>query len=192
MKTQREILKIKAVEQYIISQLGGTVDFMKLFKLLYFAQQKKLVTVGHPLMEDGFRAVKLGPIPSFTYKCFDYQLKNESMSPEMQDFVSGFHLYEKDGIRYVECVEEPNMKMLAQIDVDYINDILDKYGEMDAMRLSEESHKDQSWIEAFHRERGTKCKDIMSQEDIARAGGADNDVLVYIHENQLIKQAFAK
>ena len=196
MKTQREILKIKAVEQYIISQLGGEVDFMKLFKLLYFAQQRLLVDAGLPLMNDTFKAVPHGPVPSFTYKCFDHQLNDKPMTDDMKNFMQDFHVFVKkiDGkqITFVSCEVEPNMKMLSGVDKQYLDGVIKEYGDKDAIELSKLSHKDKAWIEARNRKQGDVEKNIMNFEDIAEAGGADERVVDYIHESRIIKQAFAK
>ena len=51
MKTTDQILKIKATVLYILGQMLQGMDYIHLFKILYFAQQKHLVTYGMPLME---------------------------------------------------------------------------------------------------------------------------------------------
>ena len=43
MKTKEQILKIKAVVLYILKQLPQGVDYIHLFKIMYFAQQEHLV-----------------------------------------------------------------------------------------------------------------------------------------------------
>ena len=67
MKTTDQILKIKATVLYILGQMPQGMDYNHLFKILYFAQQKHLVTYGMPLMEDTFCARKHGPVPTSNY-----------------------------------------------------------------------------------------------------------------------------
>lgn len=74
MKASYEISKIKAMVLYILKESGGTLDFITLFKNMYFSQREFLVKFGRPLFKDSFRAVKLGPVPSFTYAAFGYAL----------------------------------------------------------------------------------------------------------------------
>ena len=68
MKSVDQIQKIKAVVLYVLEKLGTGVDYIHLFKMMYFAQQNHLVVYGLPLMEDTFKARKHGPVPSVTYK----------------------------------------------------------------------------------------------------------------------------
>jgi len=42
---------------YIIGKLGGTGDFHKVFKILYFADQKHLVRYGFAITDDRYIAM---------------------------------------------------------------------------------------------------------------------------------------
>ena len=68
MKTAIQIAKIRAVVLYIMQSFTQGVDYIKLFKILYFAQQDHLVKYGKVIVEDSFRALKHGPVPAYTYK----------------------------------------------------------------------------------------------------------------------------
>ena len=72
MKTSDQISKIKATLLYILNHFPQGVDYIKLFKILYFAQQDHLVKYARPIVEDSFCALKHGPVPSFTYKALQY------------------------------------------------------------------------------------------------------------------------
>lgn len=67
MKTTDQILKIKAVVSYILQQIPEGLDYIHLFKMMYFAQQEHLVIYGIPIFDDSFVARKHGPVPTFTY-----------------------------------------------------------------------------------------------------------------------------
>ena len=64
MKTAIQIAKIRAVVLYIMQSFTQGVDYIKLFKILYFAQQDHLVKYGKVIVEDSFRALKHGPVPA--------------------------------------------------------------------------------------------------------------------------------
>ena len=68
MKTFIQIAKIKAVLLYIMQSFPQGVDYIKLFKILYFAQQDHLVKYGKVLVEDSFRALKHGPVYMTRYR----------------------------------------------------------------------------------------------------------------------------
>ena len=68
MKTIEQILKIKAVVLYILKAFPEGVDYIHLFKVMYFAQQEQLKEYGLPIIYDTFVARKHGPVPALTYK----------------------------------------------------------------------------------------------------------------------------
>ena len=64
MKTIDQILKIKAVVLYILKAFPEGVDYIHLFKVMYFAQQNQLKEYGLPIIYDTFVARKHGPVPA--------------------------------------------------------------------------------------------------------------------------------
>ena len=58
MKTIEQIDKIKATVLYVLEHMKNGVDYIHLFKVMYFAQQEHLVVYGSPIMEDSFLARK--------------------------------------------------------------------------------------------------------------------------------------
>ena len=113
MKTRYEINKLKALILYILKESGGTLDFITLFKKMYYVQQRYLVTYGKPAFSDKFRAVKLGPVPSFTYKAFRSLLDEDThVSEEMKAFSQAFQVKE---------VEQPQAEEEAEQAVNYIS-----------------------------------------------------------------------
>ena len=51
--TKEEILKLKAVVLYILDK-SGEMDFIHLFKILYFAERKQYAEYGQHLVHDSF------------------------------------------------------------------------------------------------------------------------------------------
>lgn len=68
MKTNDQILKIRAALIYILKSIPEGANYMKLFKILYYAQQSHLVTYGRVLVKDSFLAQKHGPLLLFYTK----------------------------------------------------------------------------------------------------------------------------
>ena len=65
MKEKIQIAKMRAVLLYIMQCFPHGVEFIKLFKILYFAQQDHLLKYGKVLIEDSFKALKHGPVPTY-------------------------------------------------------------------------------------------------------------------------------
>lgn len=49
---------------YIIQKLGSKMDMHKLYKILYFADQKHLSDYGRSITGDVYIAMQYGPVPS--------------------------------------------------------------------------------------------------------------------------------
>ena len=94
MKTIIQIAKIKAVLLYIMQSFPKGVDYIKLFKILYFAQQDHLVKYGKVLVEDSFRALKHGPVPTYTYKALQIA-EGKPLEGNFDDFLTGIEVRDK-------------------------------------------------------------------------------------------------
>lgn len=106
MKTIDQILKIKAVVLYILKAFPEGVDYIHLFKVMYFAQQNQLKEYGLPIIYDTFVARKHGPVPTLTYKVLrGVEGKAEISSPELKDFA--------DSLK-VELSQDGHQLILAQ------------------------------------------------------------------------------
>ena len=93
MKTIDQILKIKAVVLYILKAFPEGVDYIHLFKVMYFAQQDQLKEYGLPIMYDTFVARKHGPVPALTYKVLrGIEGKADLSSPELKDFADSLNM----------------------------------------------------------------------------------------------------
>lgn len=189
MKTIYEIDKIKAVILYILQKSGGTLDYITLFKKMYFAQQSYLVRYGHPIFNDSFKAHKRGPVPSFTYRAFSSAalgyVGNES--PEIKDFDSSFIVKEISGVKYVSANARPDMDEIAQAEIDVLNEVIKKTEGMSADELSEMSH-DKAWEIAIKRALDDPTDNYIPLVSIARAGGANKEMLNYIRQNQFVDE----
>ena len=63
-----DIDKSKAINSilFVLNELGDKKsDAHKVFKILYFADQKHLVTYGRPITGDTYLKMTYGPVPSF-------------------------------------------------------------------------------------------------------------------------------
>ena len=94
MKTPDQIAKIKAVVIYVMQSFTEGVDYIKLFKILYFAQQDHLVRYGKVLIDESFRAVKHGPVPTYTYKALQIA-EGKPLDGNFDDFLLGIEVRDK-------------------------------------------------------------------------------------------------
>lgn len=192
MKASYEIDKIKAVVLYILKRSGGTLDFITLFKKMYFVQQRFLVTYGRPIFKDSFRAVKLGPVPSFTYMTLRSALSSfENSTNDVMSFCESFKVNDDGKVKTVSALAEPDTDELAVAEIRIIDQILLETKEKSPKQLSDDSHKDKAWIAANKRALDDPTDNYIPLVNIARAGGAGKQILEHLRQAQAF-EAFCK
>lgn len=184
MKTKYQYLKIKATLLYILKSFPDGVDYIKLFKILYFAQQDHLVRYGNAIVEDSFKAIKHGPVPTYTYKALQVA-EGKALDGDFSEFLTGFRV--EKSIVFSEI--EPDMDELSTSNIKCIDSSIHKCKDIPSYDLSGLSH-DKAWKEAFSRAQEDPEKDFMSIIDIAKAGKAKKEMIEYIREQQVLKKAF--
>ena len=186
MKTKEEIDKIEAVVLYILGQFKDGVDYIKLFKIMYFAQREYLATYGLTVVDDSFKARQRGPVPALTYKVVK-MAENGEAKGDLREFVSSIRVDDSQKVYARKC---PNMDYLAQAAVVELDKMIAKYRDVDSKQLSELSH-DSAYTAVVERMKDDPQKDTLTLIDIARAGGASEAMVDHIREVQLIKAALA-
>lgn len=112
MKSPEQINKIEAVVLYILQHFKNGIDYIKLFKIMYFAQREYLATYGLTIAEDTFKARQLGPVPSLTYKVVK-MVENGDESADLKGFTSSIRVDEN---QKVYATEAPDMDYIADME----------------------------------------------------------------------------
>jgi uncharacterized phage-associated protein len=190
MKTNEQILKIRATLLYILRCIPEGVDYIKLFKILYYAQQSHLVEYGRVLVEDSFYAQKHGPVPSFLYKALKGFVSGDKLSADISACVEGVEFRMVDGTPVFTTRVDYDRDEFSVSDLRCLDKSISENRHIDSYILSEKSHEDRAWIEA--NKRYTKDPELgnkMTSIEIARAGNAGKGMIDYIRENQFIDKA---
>ena len=193
MKTIDQLLKIKAVVAYILQRMPNGVDYIHLFKMMYFAQQEHLVVYGMPIADDSFLARKHGPVPALTYKVLrGLEGKAALDTDELRDFARSFTLVCHNGHQIVKLKDGDTCDMdeLSQSNVKVLDKWIDKCKDVEAFDLSGMSH-DKAWENAKTQTERTGEDTKISLYDMAKAGGASSDMLNVIRERQINRRALA-
>lgn len=190
MKNINQILKIKATLLYILRNFPTGVDYIKLFKVLYFAQQEHLAKYGRPIVEESFYALKHGPVPSFSYKAFQAAEGKVEMAKDFEAFLEGISVKTEGENVAISALIDPDTDELSGSDMKCLDASVLKHKEMDSYDLSDLSH-DEAWTEAYSRAQNDPEKNMMTLMDIAKAGKAPEGMINRIREYQLIRKALA-
>lgn len=195
MKTIDQILKIKAVVLYILKAFPEGVDYIHLFKVMYFAQQNQLKEYGLPIVYDTFVARKHGPVPTLTYKVLrGVEGKTDISSPELKDFADSLDvLLSKDGHQLILASKDAKCDMdeLSVADVRMLDKWIDKCKDVDSFDLSDKSHEDKAWKRAKRQADKTGEDTKITMYDMADAAGASRAMLTVIRERQSVQKALS-
>jgi len=157
---------------FVLNKLGGSSDFHKLFKILYFAEQKHLAKYGRPISGDIYIAMKHGPVPSNLY---DVLKSIGGISIFGNIFQEMAALFEVRNGSIVSAKKEAELDDLAKSNLECLNESIEENRTLSFDQLSEKSH-DSAWDAA-------PLSDEMNFIDIAIGGGADADMVKYIRLN---------
>lgn len=152
----------------ILKKNKGKIDRHKLFKILYFADQKHIVRYGRPVIGDVYIAMKDGPVPSMLYDAVK----------SIDDSRYLFELF-RDNLKSVRYFllsdKEPDLDELSESDVECILESFEENYALNFDQLKDKSHGD-AW--------NNSCRDDkINIQNIAKEGHASKEMLQYLNEN---------
>lgn len=160
--------KAKAAVLFILQELK-TADFIRIFKILYFAEREHLVKWGRPITFDKYIAMEHGPVPSVIFDVFKALRGDGFKSSQLEGLYDGFEVINKYEVRPLEKVD---VDQLSLSDIDCLNKSIVENRDLSFGELSDKSH-------GYAHNHSAK-DDMMSFLDIAIEGGADEEMLKYI------------
>lgn len=169
IKKNFNIEKVLGSIKFVLKNLGGATDFHKLFKILYFAERKHIATYGRSITDDRYVAMQAGPVPSTIYDILKY-LREGSIFDSPIDFSKHFEIRDKYWIYLLDA--EFNFELFSESEIDCLSESIDENKYLTFNILKKKSH-DSAWSAAGQ-------DDSMSIFEIARAGGANDELLKYI------------
>lgn len=185
MKTLEQIKKIESVVLYVLHKFPEGVDYIKLFKIIYFAQREYLANYGKVLCPDTFKARTFGPVPALSDKVIKLvELENADVDsyPDLKDFCSSIRVKEQ----MVYASVEPDMDYLSRKECEYLDKWYDYCKDKDSKKeLSLESH-DAAYQTAYARYKDDPQLGTLTNIEMAKAGGATDKMVAYIREKELL------
>lgn len=148
---------------FIVKELGSDANFHKTFKILYFADQKHLVSFGRPVVGDTYVKMQYGPVPSYVRDLIQGNIPGHS---------DNFQVY--DG-KFIKNLSEPNLDYLSETDIDCLKESIAENRNLNFGQLCDKSH-DFAWNNATWQ---------IDYEDIFKAVSDDENMLQYIRINIL-------
>jgi uncharacterized phage-associated protein len=165
--------KAIATVLYIVKKLGGQVDMYKLAKILYFADQKHLVTYGRTVVGDEYVPMEFGPVPSTIYDAVKY-INNPKT--EYKLFAQRLKLLLINGHRGILSTAAPDMDELSLSDVECLDASITENKALGFDELCKKSHN-VAWNTA-----AKKGLPRLRIEDIAKEAQASDGMIAYIKD----------
>lgn len=190
MKTLEQVNKIEAVMLYVLQYFKEGVDYIKLFKIIYFAQRDYLALYGKELCPDTFRARNYGPVPALSDKVIKLvELQSEDMDnyPDLRGFVDSIRVENQ----LVYAQKEPDLDYLSKMERACLDKWYEYCKDKDSIKeLSPESH-DSAYLRAVERSKEDPQLSMLTCLEIAAAGGATPKMLEYIRSKELFTAELA-
>lgn len=179
--TKDEILKMKAAVLYILGK-SGEMDFIHLFKILYFAERRQYAEYGQHLIHDSFCALERGPVPSLLYDVAKKVVGMKFTQHPHMDLIADALTSGSGECHYMlKAVEAPDMDELSEAEITAIDLAYDENVNKNINQLSADSH-DLAWTDAWAKSHNSAMDTIK----IAKAGGASDEFLRYIRESEIL------
>jgi uncharacterized phage-associated protein len=129
----------------------GTLDHIKLLKLVFLADLRHLAAYGRPIVGGPYFAMEHGPVASELYD--ELKLRSISGTTAVNDYL-------------LRGVEEPNEDYLSQSDVEILRAVNEEFGARDRYVLSDLTHKYEAWRKNYLGEAGGKKAYPIPYEDL--------------------------
>ncbi|MEA2027689.1 MAG: Panacea domain-containing protein [Campylobacterota bacterium] len=152
-----------------LKKLDIEADFHKVFKILYFADQKHLARYGRPILGDRYIAMENGPVPSNLYDIFKV-VKGNSIFSNQDNFQDFFEIYNN---YYLKNKKIPQLDYLSKSDIEILIKSIDENSALSFNQLTDKSH-DKAW------ESANIVDNSMDYHAIASVCEIDEDMQNYI------------
>jgi uncharacterized phage-associated protein len=157
--------KVTEAVCYLLHLAGGKMYYLKLLKLLYFADRLAFAEWERPITYDSYVSMDHGPVLSTT---FDLIRDRADISG---DFWRA-HITEKN-YQVALIGEAPKIKKLSPAEIDVLNRVYRQYGNFDRFELARISHKLPEYKEPHGSSLPITYRDILaalgnSQKEIER------------------------
>ena len=115
---------------------------MKISKLLYYADKEHLLTYGRPIIGDRYIKMEYGPVPSMAYSLMKHDDRASADDQALFDeriAINGMKL---------SVTVAPDLRYLSETDLEVLDLVIARYGDMTPATLSTLSHREPAWEHA--------------------------------------------
>ena len=159
---------------FLLELEDGSMDYIRLLKLLYIAERELLAQDASPLTGDVCKAMEYGPVLSTVY---DIIMDRNWRSADWENFI-------KLKKYTVHLASDPGRGNLSACVIDKLKEVSHRYQDMNNWKLVDETHKFGEWIKNYPG--GGSA--VIPLEDILEAMHAEEGTLEAIREEVAIRR----
>lgn len=128
------IRKAAQVAAYFAIAEGGSINVLKLTKLIYLADRGAMERYGFPILNDQLVSMNHGPVDSMTLDCINGV---ESENPAWSSFIGGRAGYQ---VGAAAGVSPDNLDELSRAEMDILRATWGQFGHMDKYAIRDYTH----------------------------------------------------
>ncbi|BAQ34018.1 MULTISPECIES: Panacea domain-containing protein [Dehalococcoides] len=137
--------KIVQVLNYLAIKAGGRINKLKALKLIYFADRYHLRKYGRLISNDTYYAMKLGPVPSLACDIAESDAYlDDSYLEYAGEYIHPIDNGCENSIEY-NSIKSADLDLFSETDIEAINYVWQKFGEIEPFRLAEMTHDYPEW-----------------------------------------------
>jgi len=131
-------LKAAQAATILLERAGGSMEYIKLIKLLYLADRAALIETESPITGDRYVSMKHGPVLSGVLNLIKQEHPRED---------SVWHRYIRREYWDVALVDRAECNHLSEHDVELLNEIFDRYGSWRSWAVVDHTHALPEWTD---------------------------------------------
>ena len=131
--------KATAAASLLLELAGGTMEYLPLIKLLYYADRESLDTLGRPISGDRYYSLPHGPVLSRVYDLVKAVVFGTAQAGPWTEHIEGAGRY---GLR---LRKRPDMGALSEAEVNIITQAFRQYRDRDKWDLRDATHLLPEW-----------------------------------------------
>lgn len=186
MTKEEKISQLNSVVLYVVKAFPDGIDYIRLFKILYFAQRMHLAKYSVPLVSVAFKAQQYGPVPFYLQQILKKLELNKKVTVDELVFSQSLEVRPSKTCQriFLKDISFYDDDELSETNKKVLDEYIQKFRTKGAFRISAISHEDTAYQKALKRKQ-RKGNSTLYNIDIAKAGEANPLMLLMVSQSQM-------
>lgn len=157
--------KATAAAALLLRLGGGRMEYLKLIKLLYYADRESLDRLGRPISGDRYVSMKHGPVLSNVYDLVKQTISGKPPKGCWADAIIS------EGRYALKLKTEPDVGALSEAEIELIERVYADYGASDRWDVRDRTHKLPEWGDP-----GASSREIGIEQILQVLGKSEDEI----------------